>query len=371
MTYVLLTAAAVLPAVLLVWFFHARDTFPEPARVLWTTFGLGCASVVPAVLLGVTVEPVLRTTDALSVAAFEAFVVAAMCEETAKLAVLLGYSFRHSAFDESMDGIVYGATASLGFAALENLLYVLDGGFGLAILRGLLSVPGHATYGAVMGYYVGRARFDPQNRWRLVGLGLLAAVLLHGLYDFPLMLIGDDAVAGSPPAQAAMADAGQVSSDALMLLLVVWVGTVVLGWAWSLRLVRRVRREQEAAALCLPSTPLAGPASDPLAEPLAGARSLDALAAGTTNGALAAAAPAPSVDWWQRTAAWVAVVGGGGVASAGVLLTALAVIFSAAGEVPREDVFYLMVGVLILGVLPALVGVVSFVLGVRRLNRTA
>jgi hypothetical protein len=363
----------VLPAVLLVWFFHARDTFPEPARVLWTTFGLGCASVVPAVLLGVTVEPVLRTTDALSVAAFEAFVIAAMCEETAKLAVLLGYSFRHSAFDESMDGIVYGATASLGFAALENLLYVLDGGFGLAILRGLLSVPGHATYGAVMGYYVGRARFDPENRWRLVGLGLLAAVLLHGLYDFPLMLIGDDAVAGSPPAQAAIPDAGQVSSDALLLLLVVWVGTVVLGWTWSLRLVRRVHREQgaAAAALCLPSTPLVGLDPDPLTELLAGARSLDALAAATTSGALAAAAPRTSVDWWQRTAAWVAVVGGGGVASAGVLFTALAVIFSAAGEVPREDVFYLMVGVLILGVLPALVGVVFFVLGVHRLNRVA
>ena len=189
MLYVLLFAAAVLPALLLVWFFHARDTFPEPPRVLWTTFGLGCLSVVPAVALGMTIEPVLQTRDALSVAAFQAFVIAALCEEAAKLSVLLGYSFRRSEFDEAMDGIVYGAAASLGFAALENTLYVLDGGFAIAIMRGVLSVPGHATYGAVMGYYVGRARFDRGNRWRLVGLGLLSAVLLHGFYDLPLMLL--------------------------------------------------------------------------------------------------------------------------------------------------------------------------------------
>jgi hypothetical protein len=360
--YVLLTGAAVLPAFLLVWFFHARDTFPEPARVLWTTFGLGCASVVPAVLLGVTVEPVLLSTDALSVAAFEAFVIAALCEETAKLAVLLGYSFRHGAFDESMDGIVYGATASLGFAAVENVLYVLDGGFGLAVVRGLLSVPGHATYGAVMGYYVGRARFDPANRWRLVGLGLLAAILLHGLYDFPLMLIGDQASAGPSPVAGAVPDASQPSGDALLLLLAVWVGTVVGGWTWSLRLVRRVRAEQ-ATKVPLPAPP-------PGAVPT--------LVTGTPAGA-AQARPGAAVEarevvpaavvTWQRVAAWAAVIGGGALASAAFLFTALAIVFSATGDVPREDWFHLAVGVFIVGVLPGTAAIALFVLGVRRLNR--
>ena len=246
MLYVLLFAAAVLPALLLVWFFHARDTFPEPPRVLWATFGLGCLSVIPAVALGMTIEPVLQTRDALSVAAFQAFVIAALCEEASKLSVLVGYSFRRSEFDEPMDGIVYGAAASLGFAGLENVLYVLDGGFGIAILRGLLSVPGHATYGAVMGYYVGRARFDREKRWRLVGLGLLSAVLLHGFYDFPLMLLDK----GQPEDTAASAGAqsGAVSGEMVGGLLLMGLGAVIVGWTWSLRLVRRVRREQHAHA---------------------------------------------------------------------------------------------------------------------------
>lgn len=123
MTYLLLTVAAVLPAVLLVWYFQARDMFPEPPGVLWLTFAYGCLSVIPAVILGVTLEQTFQATHALSAAAFEAFVIAALCEEACKLAVLLGYSFRHSAFDEPMDGIVYGATASLGFAVLHNIDY--------------------------------------------------------------------------------------------------------------------------------------------------------------------------------------------------------------------------------------------------------
>jgi hypothetical protein len=355
--YLLLTGAAVLPAVLLVWFFHARDTFPEPARVLWITFALGCLSVVPAVLLGVMVEPVLLATDALSVAAFEAFVIAALCEEVAKLSVLLGYSFRHSAFDESMDGIVYGATASLGFAALENVLYVLDGGFGLAIMRGLLSVPGHATYGAVMGHYVGRARFDRENRWRLVGLGLSAAILLHGLYDFPLMLIGDDAVAGPSTPPGAIPNAAPVASEVLFLLLLVWVGTVVVGWVWSLRLVRRVRAEQ--AALVLPVEVHEGPSPVPGGAVAVGVAATSPLAIPTARAHLT----------WQRVVAWIAVVGGGAAGSAALLFTALAVIFSATGDVPREDWLYLVVGVFIVGVLPGLLGVSAFIVGVRWLNR--
>ena len=373
MAYLLLFLAAVLPAVLLVWFFHARDTFPEPPRILWTTFALGCASIVPAVLAGVIVEPAIGATGAVSIAAVQAFVIAALCEESSKLAVLLGYSFRRSEFDEPMDGIVYGATVSLGFAALENVLYVLDGGFALAVARGVLSVPGHATYGAVMGYYVGRARFDRANRARLIGLGLLAAVMLHGFYNFPLMLMGDgDAAVDGPVPSAAPAAAGQVSGDVLGLFLVLGVAAVVVGWTWSLSLVRRVRREQALAPRPAPAPTGAFDAAA-WAQSVTGPGQPTQALAPAGGGPFAPVAPGPasatSRRRWRLAAGWLAVLGGGGVASAGALLTAAALIFALTGEVPASDHLSLAVGISIVGILPALGGVWLFVVGVRALNR--
>lgn len=366
MTYLLLFVAAVLPALLLVWFFHARDTFPEPPRVLWTTFALGCASVVPAVVAGVIVEPALQTAGAVSIAAVQAFVIAALCEESSKLAVLLGYSFRRSEFDEPMDGIVYGATVSLGFAALENVLYVLDGGFAIAVMRAVLSVPGHATYGAVMGYYVGRARFDRANRARLIGLGLLAAVMLHGFYNFPLMLMGDgdDAAQGAPVPSAAPGQAGEVSGEFLGLFLVMGLAAVVVGWTWSLSLVRRVRREQ--ANLPVPGSPEPGPPALPSFADIAGGVTQP----GAMVDAPVAAAAAPTGNRsWRIAAGWTAVIGGGAAASVGALLTAAAMLAGAMGEVAAEDALPLAVGIFIIGVLPAVAGVALFALGLRAINR--
>lgn len=354
MLYPPLILAAVLPSLLLVWYFHARDTFPEPATVLWATFGLGCLSVVPAVLLGATVEPVLQSRHPLSTAAFQAFVIAALCEEVAKLSVLLGYSFRHSEFDEPMDGIVYGAAASLGFATLENTLYVIDGGFMLALMRGLLSVPGHATYGAVMGYYVGRARFDRANRVPLVLKGLSAAVLLHGCYDLPLMLLNGPEDA---PAIATGAQSGVAAADPLGWLLMLSLGTVVGGWTWALTLVRRVRREQDAhRPVSAATAPAAGPWTPelPLAAP-------DAVPA--------AAVPAQSGH--QFVGAWVAVIGGGIAASLGGLLIAVAIGLALTGQVEPGDGLYFAVGITIVGGLPAVLGAVVFALGIKALNRSA
>ncbi len=369
MPYALLFAAAVLPAVLLVWFFHARDTFPEPARVLWTTFALGCASIVPAVLAGVIVEPAMAATDLVSIAALQAFVVAALCEESSKLAVLLFYSFRRSEFDEPMDGIVYGATVSLGFAALENVLYVMNGGLAIAVLRGLLSVPGHATYGAVMGYYVGRARFDREHRVRLIGRGLLAAVMLHGFYNFPLMLMGDGGEPGTTKSDAA----GAVSAEFLAAFLVVGLAAVIVGWTWSLVLVRRVRREQAGLAPpVLSPTGIRGGGPAPEG-PASTAPAIFREPA--APGDLERRTVSPASAAWRRrgrlAGGWLAVLTGGGLASAGGLLAAAAVVFSVTGDVPPGDRLSLAVGITIVGVIPAVAGVALFAGGVRALNRGA
>uniref|UniRef100_A0A7V1EHM3 PrsW family intramembrane metalloprotease n=1 Tax=candidate division WOR-3 bacterium TaxID=2052148 RepID=A0A7V1EHM3_UNCW3 len=94
--------------------------------------------------------------------------------------------YKNIEFDEVMDGIVYCVASSLGFATIENIFYVFEYGVGTGILRAFLSVPGHALFGALMGYYIGRAKFDKPNEKRLITLGLLFAILTHGIFDFLL-----------------------------------------------------------------------------------------------------------------------------------------------------------------------------------------
>lgn len=190
MTIFLTALAAVFPSLLLLWYFHSRDVYPEPPRVLWTTFGLGLLTILPTLAFSMPILMALesRADQNPYILGFaKAFVTAAMPEEFFKLAVLWLYCVKHEAFDEPMDGIVYGVSVSLGFATLENILFVASGGLSLAITRALTAVPGHACLGAIMGYYVGQARFRPTEERRLYLLAYLVPVMLHGLYNFPLL----------------------------------------------------------------------------------------------------------------------------------------------------------------------------------------
>jgi len=224
----LLSVSAVVPSALLVWYFHARDVYPEPPRVLWTTFGLGVASVVPVLAVGFPLQEASAfIADPIFRSLLSALFVAAIPEESAKLAILIGYNVRHKSFDEPMDGIVYGVVASLGFATLENVLFVFEGGLGVAASRAFSAVPLHAFVGAIMGYYVGQAYFTTGRRSRLILKGYGIAVALHTLYDFPLM---------------AMAEVEQMGSAALLALLTLIV--LVICWRWAVRLVRRLRSDQ-------------------------------------------------------------------------------------------------------------------------------
>jgi RsiW-degrading membrane proteinase PrsW (M82 family) len=110
-------------------------------------------------------------------------VLAAIPEECFKFLVLRGYSSRRPSFDEPMDGVVYGAAASLGFATFENIIYVHAGGFWTALVRAFSAVPAHACDGALMGYCVGQARFNPERK-RASWLGLFVAIIFHGFYDY-------------------------------------------------------------------------------------------------------------------------------------------------------------------------------------------
>ena len=185
MSLPLLLASALIPAFFLLWYLCSRDANPEPPTVVIRTFLLGAVVTLPIIPLAWGLEELGRAAMGMwPKALVGGFLGAAIPEELFKFLVLRGWVWRQKEFDEPMDGIVYGAAASLGFAALENALYVSGGGFGVATLRAVTAVPGHAITGVVMGYFAGRARFAPEgSQLGLLCKGVGAAILLHGLYD--------------------------------------------------------------------------------------------------------------------------------------------------------------------------------------------
>jgi RsiW-degrading membrane proteinase PrsW (M82 family) len=173
-------ALALAPSLILLWWAYRRDTLKkESVRLLTYAFLLGLLGVVPAIAIGLLTDPFRDLMPASLRIFYQAFIVAALVEEGVKYAVLRGFVRRHQEFDEVTDGIVYGMASSLGFAFLENVLYV-GGPTSVIILRGVTAVPLHAGCGALVGYFVGRAHFHEQHS---AVLGLVAAVLVHGAYD--------------------------------------------------------------------------------------------------------------------------------------------------------------------------------------------
>lgn len=171
---------------LFVWLKDKYDR--EPMKHMVISFVLGVLSAIPAVILSITLGNLFSVNfSSLISVAFYAFITVAFAEEIAKFLVMRFYAYRQKEFNEPFDGIVYGAVISLGFAGIENILYVADGGYYVALLRMFTAVPAHASFGIIMGYYFGLAWQYKNRAFEYKLKGLLAAVFLHGLYDFFLM----------------------------------------------------------------------------------------------------------------------------------------------------------------------------------------
>jgi len=181
---------------------------PEPASTRRLVTFVGMLSVVPAlvieILLANTVGESVPPPLTYQGSSFHAYLVAAMTEEACKILVVYWVVWRRPEFDERMDGIVYASRAGLGFALVENVLYLLHqqsvgGEIQLWIMRAVLAVPGHAMWTGMIGAMAARRRFDGKGLG-LVG-GYLLAVAFHGTYDFcvylqqPLHLEGHDTLA--------------------------------------------------------------------------------------------------------------------------------------------------------------------------------
>lgn len=180
-------ALAIAPGLAISLFIFHRDAYNrEPKLNLIASFFLGVLSIVPAFFIENGFARYFD--DSAAGMAAQAFILVALTEELCKFAALRIYSYRKKSFDEPLDGIVYGVIVSMGFATLENILYVVRSaeagmGYQVALLRMFLSVPAHATFGVLMGYHVGRAKFEPQSKHYLTFLGIFWAVFFHGAYD--------------------------------------------------------------------------------------------------------------------------------------------------------------------------------------------
>ncbi len=187
-------ALAVLPALILVYYVYQQDSLQrEPAKNLVKAFFYGAASVfasllisVPSMRLGLFPQEIHSGMDAFR----SAFFGAAIPEETAKLLLLWLFLRRCKDFDERMDGIVYAVCVGMGFAAFENVEYLLGAGsqwVTVGISRSLTAIPGHFGFAVVMGYYFSLHYFD-SYRAPLAGIKMwLYPVLLHGTYDWIAM----------------------------------------------------------------------------------------------------------------------------------------------------------------------------------------
>lgn len=187
-------ALALAPAAAILWWVYTRDhSDPEPQGLVAATIALGAATTVSAAVLEIvgqlTLLPERSAAAGLGVgAALATGLYIGLVEEGGKLAAVLLLPFRHRAFNQRMDGIVYCVAASLGFAGLENVLYVLAaqglvGAYATGLARAFTAVPGHAAFGVLMGVFVGAARMQPTRRVPLLLAGYGVAALAHAVYD--------------------------------------------------------------------------------------------------------------------------------------------------------------------------------------------
>ncbi|MDY0098433.1 MAG: PrsW family glutamic-type intramembrane protease [Bacteroidales bacterium] len=176
------------PVLIIAFYIYNRDKYEkEPYSILFKALMIGILIVLPVFLIEKFLTMFFRSAEGLSYAAYTAFVVAGLTEEAMKFLGFYFFFWKDRNFNEKFDGIVYAVYISLGFAAIENILYVFTGGAGVGIVRALTAVPAHALFGIVMGYYFGLARFSESHRRIYLTLAFFMAVIFHGLYDFLLM----------------------------------------------------------------------------------------------------------------------------------------------------------------------------------------
>ncbi|MBL8018452.1 MAG: PrsW family intramembrane metalloprotease [Leptospirales bacterium] len=186
---------AILPGLILLYYFYKKDhASPEPWYHIWITVILAGIFVLPAAFAEIGLSSLTGLSEvgsAINVFIYSVFVVS-LVEELCKLLAIRVFAYRKPEFDETIDGLVYGAASGAGFAMVENVFYVLEHGFAVGVMRAFLSVPLHVFTGVILGY--GLIRLKLHGSYLRIVLLFVLSVVLHGVYDHVLFTMN----AGSP-----------------------------------------------------------------------------------------------------------------------------------------------------------------------------
>ena len=184
---------AILPVIFFIGWIYFKDKYDkEPPLKLLQYFMLGIVVSIVAIFLELYFSK-LNIFTGIAGALYTAFFVAAFTEEGLKSAILIPVLLKDKNFNEKLDGIIYSIFLSLGFATIENIIYLtrerLDLYFELGVTRALISIPCHVMFAITMGYYISKYKFakeDKKNKYLIYAI--IIPVLLHGVFDFILMI---------------------------------------------------------------------------------------------------------------------------------------------------------------------------------------
>lgn len=187
---ILLLAAALPPLYLIYWIYKMDKVEREPVGLLVKLLiGGGLITFVAAMIEDLlSLEESLGPSD-LAGQIVENFLVVALTEELCKFLVLRFLTWKRPEFNYTFDGVVYAVVVSLGFALVENIMYVTAYGMSVALLRAFTAIVGHGVFGAIIGTYYGQARKAAYAGHHIASTllqirGIAMAVILHGFYDF-------------------------------------------------------------------------------------------------------------------------------------------------------------------------------------------
>ena len=190
MNFLSLLGLALAPIAAIGLYIYLKDKHErEPLALLLISFLYGGLSTIVTLLISVPVNALILTQETDVVSQFyNAIFKVALVEEFSKFVFVRFILYNNKNFNEPFDGIVYAVTVSLGFAGIENIVYVFQYGFETGIIRMFTAVPAHATFGVLMGYFLGKAKFTHRQGLYYSVIALLTATLFHGSYDYFLFI---------------------------------------------------------------------------------------------------------------------------------------------------------------------------------------
>ena len=185
----LLLALSIAPGIAIVFFIYFSDKHEkEPLGLIILSFVYGGISLFLAIELSLFLKPFIESLPRSFLGEGEHAFTVAFVEESFKFLFVRFVLYKNKNFNEPFDGIVYAVVVGMGFATFENVIYVMNGDASTAVLRMFTAVPAHATFAIIMGYYLGKAKFTHKNENLLSLWAFLAALLVHGIYDYFLFI---------------------------------------------------------------------------------------------------------------------------------------------------------------------------------------